>query len=66
MAEEQKKYLSIDGLTEYDGLIKNEIADSLLNAKNYSDANLSTAQTYIDNAVAQKSLVQIITWGVDD
>lgn len=70
MAQEQKKYLSLDGLEIYDDLIKVEITNSnastLLDAKSHSDANLATAQEYADNAVAQKSQVQIITWGADD
>lgn len=65
-----KKYLSYDGLEQYDDLIKNEIttinASTLSDAKSHSDNNLATAQTYTDNAVAQKSQVQIITWGADD
>lgn len=65
-----KKYLSYDGLEQYDGLIKNEIitssANTLLDAKSHADNHLITAQSYTDDAVAQKSLVQIITWGADD
>lgn len=44
--------------------------DNLAVAKSYADTNnvitLETANTYTDNAVAQKSQVQIITWGDDD
>lgn len=65
-----KKYLSLEGLQNYDDLIKEEITSSnsttLSSAKSHSDSNLSTAKTYADNAVAQKSQVQFITWGADD
>ena len=65
-----KKYLSLEGLQNYDDLIKEEITSAntttLSSAKSYSDTNLSTAKSYTDNAVAQKSQVQIITWGADD
>ena len=65
-----KKYLSLDRLQEYDALLKGEIAENdeatLTSAKSHSDANLATAQTYTDNAVAQKSQVQIITWEEND
>lgn len=42
------------------------IANSLNEAKSYSDTNLNAAQTYTDNAVAQKTQVQFITWEADD
>lgn len=67
---ENKKYVSLDGLTIYDDLIKEEIAEAdsstLLSAKSYSDTNLDTAKVYADNAVSQKSQVQIITWEYND
>ena len=34
--------------------------------KSYSDTNCNEAKTYTDEAVAQKSMVQIITWEADD
>lgn len=40
--------------------------DSLYDTKGSANTALQTAQTYTDNAVAQKSQVQIITWGADD
>ena len=65
-----KKFLSLDGLQEYDALLKEEITENnteiLSSAKTHSDNNLVTAKTYADNAVAQKSQVQIITWEADD
>lgn len=42
------------------------ISNSLNEAKSYSNSNLDIAQTYTDNAVAQKTQVQIITWEDDD
>lgn len=35
-------------------------------AKGASDKALASAKTYIDDAIAQKSQVQIITWEDDD
>ena len=65
-----KKYLSLDRLTEYDALLKAEITEAdeeiLTSAKTHADNNLAAAQLYADNAVAQKSQVQIITWEADD
>lgn len=46
--------------------INTSISNSISEAKSYSDTNLDTAYTYVDNAVAQKSQVQIITWEDDD
>ena len=46
--------------------INTSISNSLIEAKFYSDANFATANTYTDNAVAQKSQVQIIIWEADD
>lgn len=46
--------------------INNSISTSLNEAKSYSDSNLNTAKNYTDNAVAQRTQVQIITWEVDD
>lgn len=70
MASTIKKYLSLDRLQEYDALLKQEIVDGndtvLTSAKSHSNDNLATAKTYTDNAVAQKSQVQIITWGEND
>lgn len=46
------------------------VLDAIAAAKSYADSNdattLTAAQTYADEAVAQKSQVQIITWGDDD
>ena len=65
-----KKYLTLERLTEYDALIKAEIVEGdeeiLSSAKTHSDNNFAAAQLYTDNAVAQKSQVQIIKWGDDD
>ena len=67
---EIKKYLSLERLEEYDALIKAKIDSGdesiLTDAKTHSNENLATAQTYTDNAVAQKSQVQIITWEEND
>ncbi len=46
--------------------INASIVASLNEAKSYSDTNLNTAKSYTNNAVAQKSQVQIITWEADD
>ena len=66
----ENKYLSLDGLTEYDTLSKEKMMSigtaALLSAKEYSDTTLTNAQNYTDNAISQKSQVQIITWGADD
>lgn len=65
--------------SKYDA--KGSASEALIAAKEYSDTNLNTAKsyadssdsaileefkTYVDNAVAQKSQVQIITWEDDD
>ena len=78
---EEKKYLDDVGLEVYDTLMKNHVDTKLAEAKGYSDTNLTsamnyadagdesvitTAQSYTDSAVAQKSQVQIITWEADD
>ena len=36
------------------------------NAKTYADGKFASANTYTDNAVTQKTQVQIITWEADD
>ena len=50
--------------------LKSSISSSTTEAKSYADTGdtttLQSANTYTDNAVAQKSLVQMITWEVDD
>ena len=65
-----KKYMSLERMEEYNDLIQAFInsgdSSTLSSSKSYSDTNLETAQTYTDNAVAQKSQVQIITWGDED
>lgn len=65
--------------SKYDA--KGSASEALIAAKEYSDTNLNTSKsyadsgdsaiieefkTYVDNAVAQKSQVQIITWEDDD
>lgn len=55
--------------TEIDGkvsTINTSISNSLNESKSYSDTNLKTAKTYTDNAVAQKSSVQIVIWEEND
>ena len=57
--------------TEVDALLSSKSDsshnhDSDYDVKGSADTALETAQTYTDNAVAQKSQVQIITWGADD
>lgn len=65
-----KKFLSLEKLEEYDALIKEDIVGyasaALTSAKSHSDTNLATSKNYTDTSVAQKSQVQIITWGADD
>lgn len=65
-----KKYLSLDGLTEYDALIKTEIdtiASNTLESAKQNDITIEdNCKTYTDEVVAQKAQVQIITWGADD
>ena len=46
--------------------INTSIATSLDEAKSYSNSNLNTAKAYADNAVTQKTQVQIITWEDND
>jgi hypothetical protein len=52
---EEKKYLSLDGLTHYDGLIKEKI-----------DNDITSARNYTDEEVAKKSAVQICIWEETD
>lgn len=46
--------------------LNTSISSSLEEAKSYSNSNLEIAKTYTDNAVVQKSLIQIVTWEADD
>lgn len=50
--------------------INNSISNSVAETKSYADtgdtSTLEVSKTYTDNAVAQKSQVQIITWEDDD
>lgn len=48
---EEKKYLSLDGLTHYDELIKEKI-----------NTDVASAKTYTNEEVAKKSAVQICIW----
>ena len=70
MATNIKKYMSLERLTEYDGLIKGEIHEGDEAVKTYADeadvTTLSTAKTYTDEQVATKAQVQIITWEAND
>lgn len=63
-------YYTKSEIDENIATINNTISESIAETKSYADTNnsttLETAKTYTDNAVAQKSQVQIITWGVDD
>lgn len=43
-----------------------EIKALFTNAKSHSDTNLETSKIYTDEAVEQKTEVQIITWEADD
>lgn len=64
-----KKYLSYDGLTEYDALLKLEISkgdnSTLSSAKTYTDEEIATAkseiQTYIDTNKQDKNLIVTFT-----
>lgn len=47
-------------------VLNTSIVTSLSEAKSYSDTNLNNSRVYIDNAVSQKSQVQIVTWEADD
>ena len=55
----ENKYLSLEGLTEYDVLSKDKMMSigtaALLSAKEYSDTTLTTAQTYTDTALSGKA-----------
>lgn len=71
-----KKYASLDNLSTFLNNIKDifatktEVDTTLSTAKSYSDegdeSTLGESQLYTDNAVSQKSQVQIITWEADD
>lgn len=71
-----KKYVSISKLSTFLENLKNLFAtkeevsthnhDSLYDTKGSANTALQSAQTYTDEAIAQKSQVQIITWGADD
>lgn len=52
---EEKKFLSLDGLTTYDSLIKEKINNDVASAKSYTDEE-----------VAKKSAVQICIWEETD
>ena len=76
-----KNYASLDTLRTFLDNLKNLFAtktevnskadsnhnhDSSYDIKGSADTALESSKTYTDNAVAQKSQVQIITWGADD
>ena len=76
-----KKYASLNTLTAFLDNLKNLFAtktevdakadsahnhDSSYDIKGSANTALENAQVYTDNAIAQKTQVQIITWGVDD
>lgn len=76
-----KKYVSLSKLSTFLDNLKTLFAtktevnakadsthnhDTLYDTKGSANTMLQTAQTYTDNAIAQKSQVQIITWGTDD
>lgn len=71
-----KKYISIEKLSTFLNNLKDlfatkaDVETILPSAKSYSDAGNTTtlegAKSYADTVVAQKSQVQIITWGADD
>lgn len=71
-----KKYVSISKLSTFLDNLKDLFAtkvyvDTILpSAKSYSDTGdtttLEASKNYTDNAVTQKTQVQIITWGADD
>lgn len=77
----QKKYVSLDKLSTFLDNLKDTFAtkielaekadishdhDSSYDVKGAANVALENAQAYTDNAVSQKSQVQIITWGADD
>lgn len=69
----KKQYLDLTGLNTLVNEIKALLAGKASSSHKHavSDVNglqdsLNSAKTYTDQAVAQKSSVQIITWGVDD
>ena len=52
--------------SEVDGLIENHTHDSLYDSIGSASVALEASKAYTDNAVAQKSQVQIIRWEADD
>jgi hypothetical protein len=64
------KFMTLEKLKRYDAALKAKMAADdaqvLADAKSHSDANLATAKTYTDEAVAQKSQVQFIVWEEND
>jgi len=66
-----KKYASLTTLQTFLENLKNIFASkteilSTYETKADATSKLTEAKTYTDNAVAQKSQVQIITWEEDD
>lgn len=56
---EEKKYVSLDNLTQYNELLMDKISDDDL-------ATLESAKEYTNNAVADKASVQICIWEEND
>lgn len=64
MAEtNEKKFLSLPRLQEYDALLKQEIdtndTATLNSAKSYSDGNLNTSKTYTDTKVQNYEFITV-------
>lgn len=56
---EEKKFVSLDNLIQYDALLKGKISDD-------NAALLETAQEYTNTAVADKASVQFCIWEEND
>ena len=63
-------YYTESEIDEKISAINESISNSVNEVKSYSDtksaSTLEESKTYADNAVAQKSLIQIVTWEADD
>ena len=63
-------YYTKSEIDEKISVINESISNSVNEVKSYSDtksaSTLEESKTYTDNAVAQKSLIQIVTWEADD
>lgn len=70
-SEIDKEVAAMNGSVSELGSVAKQYTDAaIVTSKQYADAGdtetLETSKVYADNAVAQKTQVQIITWGADD